>query len=126
MDKTTTKICTDGVGRLGYAKVLVEVKANKEIKDKIKICCKDKNNVTIRFKFVNVVYAFKFVNVVYAWKPLLCDDCKVFGHEVGNYKNYIGSDNVTNSEQRTENRGIGVDKDGYTNVQNNKKWNTVK
>ncbi|GKD22197.1 hypothetical protein Tco_1223900, partial [Tanacetum coccineum] len=72
MDKTTTKIYTEGVGRLGYARVLVEVNANKEIKDKIKMCDKDKNNVTIRFKFVNVVYA---------WKPLLCDDCKVFGHE---------------------------------------------
>ena len=38
MDQTTAKMCNEGIGRLGYARVLVEISAEKEFKDKIEIC----------------------------------------------------------------------------------------
>ncbi|GKE52637.1 zinc knuckle CX2CX4HX4C containing protein [Tanacetum coccineum] len=34
MDKTTTRMCNEGRGRVGYARVLVEVQADKEFKEK--------------------------------------------------------------------------------------------
>nr|GEW85148.1 hypothetical protein [Tanacetum cinerariifolium] len=63
MDKMTTRMCNEGVGRLRFATVLIVVNADKELKDIIEICYKDKNNVT---------KGSKFVNVEYAWKPPMC------------------------------------------------------
>ncbi|GJV56857.1 RNA-directed DNA polymerase, eukaryota, reverse transcriptase zinc-binding domain protein [Tanacetum coccineum] len=71
MDKTTTKLCKYGSGNFGYARVLVEINSNKELKEKVEVCYKSKDNKTI---------CSKFVNVEYSWKPPLCSECKVFGH----------------------------------------------
>ncbi|GJY09143.1 RNA-directed DNA polymerase, eukaryota, reverse transcriptase zinc-binding domain protein [Tanacetum coccineum] len=71
MDKTTTRMCTEGRGRVGYARVLVEVQTDKEFKDKIEICYKSSES---RCSFS------KFVEVKYSWKPPKCSICKVFGH----------------------------------------------
>ncbi|GJY24271.1 RNA-directed DNA polymerase, eukaryota, reverse transcriptase zinc-binding domain protein [Tanacetum coccineum] len=43
MDEITTKMCITGVGRIGFARVLVEIDAEKGIKDKIEIMYKSKN-----------------------------------------------------------------------------------
>ncbi|GJW07256.1 RNA-directed DNA polymerase, eukaryota, reverse transcriptase zinc-binding domain protein [Tanacetum coccineum] len=71
MDKTTTKMCKGGVGNFGYARVLVEIQADKDFKDKIEICYKNNNKKT---------KCSKFVKVEYSWKPPKCCECKVFGH----------------------------------------------
>ncbi|GJW58496.1 RNA-directed DNA polymerase, eukaryota, reverse transcriptase zinc-binding domain protein [Tanacetum coccineum] len=71
MDKTTTKMCRGGIGNFRYARVLVEIQADKEFKDKIKICYR---NNTQRTK------CSEFVKVEYSWKPLKCCESKVFGH----------------------------------------------
>nr|GEV16795.1 hypothetical protein [Tanacetum cinerariifolium] len=71
MDKVTTQTCNEGTGKLGYARVLVVVNAKNEL-DKIKLCYKDKNNVTI---------GTKYVGVEYAWKPPKCSHYAVLGHE---------------------------------------------
>ncbi|PWA82932.1 reverse transcriptase domain, Reverse transcriptase zinc-binding domain protein [Artemisia annua] len=71
MDRTTARMCHMGTGNIGYARVLVEIKAEKELKDKIEIVYKGKDLGTSWTKFVNVEYT---------WKPPRCDHCKVFGH----------------------------------------------
>ncbi|GJV32749.1 hypothetical protein Tco_1393149 [Tanacetum coccineum] len=43
MDEVTTRMCLTGVGRIGFSIVLVEIGADEEIKDKIKIIYKSKN-----------------------------------------------------------------------------------
>ncbi|PWA50197.1 hypothetical protein CTI12_AA472840 [Artemisia annua] len=70
-DAMTTKMYTQGTGRLGYARVLVEVDAKKGLKDAIEVQYCDKNNKTI---------ATKTVKVEYDWKPPMCSKCQVFGH----------------------------------------------
>ncbi|GKD59221.1 zinc knuckle CX2CX4HX4C containing protein [Tanacetum coccineum] len=72
MDEVTTRMCVTGVGRIRFARVLIEIDAKKEIKDIIEIIYKRKN-VTEGTK--------KFVDVEYAWKPSICAHCKVFRHE---------------------------------------------
>ncbi|PWA45862.1 hypothetical protein CTI12_AA513870 [Artemisia annua] len=57
------------VGRLGYARVLVEVDAKRGLQIEIQYC--DKSNKTI---------AVKTVKVEYDWKPPMCTKCHVFGH----------------------------------------------
>ncbi|PWA43896.1 hypothetical protein CTI12_AA532870 [Artemisia annua] len=71
MDAMTTKMCTQGVGRLGYARVLVEADANKGLNDTIEVLYKSKDDGQ---QFV------KKVQVVYDCKPPVCSHCKVFGH----------------------------------------------
>lgn len=71
MDKTTARMCSEGTGNIGFARVLVEIKADREFKEKIEICYKD-NGLLIRNS--------KFVNVEYSWKPPRCSHCKVYGH----------------------------------------------
>nr|GEX70046.1 RNA-directed DNA polymerase, eukaryota, reverse transcriptase zinc-binding domain protein [Tanacetum cinerariifolium]GEX75873.1 RNA-directed DNA polymerase, eukaryota, reverse transcriptase zinc-binding domain protein [Tanacetum cinerariifolium] len=85
MDKTTTMICKDGHGNYGYARVLVEIQADKEFKDVVKICYKSNDQRT---------QCSKFVNVKYSWKPLRCCKCKVLGHDDKKYGTQIRTDNA--------------------------------
>ncbi|PWA79614.1 hypothetical protein CTI12_AA204000 [Artemisia annua] len=89
MDAMTTKMCTQGTGRLGYARVLVEVDAKKGLKDSIEVQYCDKNNKTI---------ATKTVKVEYDWKPPVCSKCQVFGHcndkcGISSDKDTVGANN---------------------------------
>ncbi|GJV01554.1 ATPase, F1/V1/A1 complex, alpha/beta subunit, partial [Tanacetum coccineum] len=77
MDKTTTKMCNEGRGRFGYARVLIEVQAKKEFKEKVEICYSSNQNPEGNFS--------KYVDVEYSWKPPVCTLCKVFGHLDRNY-----------------------------------------
>ncbi|GKE58003.1 ATPase, F1/V1/A1 complex, alpha/beta subunit, partial [Tanacetum coccineum] len=51
VDKTTTRMCKDGTGNIGYARVLVEINADKEFKENIEICYKSDNQKTNCSKF---------------------------------------------------------------------------
>nr|GEX81926.1 RNA-directed DNA polymerase, eukaryota, reverse transcriptase zinc-binding domain protein [Tanacetum cinerariifolium] len=54
MDEVTTKMCVIGVGRIGFARVLVEIDVEKGIKAKIEIIYKSKNVVECTKKVVDV------------------------------------------------------------------------
>ncbi|GJY43524.1 RNA-directed DNA polymerase, eukaryota, reverse transcriptase zinc-binding domain protein [Tanacetum coccineum] len=63
MDEVTTKMCVTGVRRIGFARVLVEIDAEKGIKDKIEIMYRSKNVAT---------GTKKIVDVEYSWIPSIC------------------------------------------------------
>ncbi|GKB27643.1 RNA-directed DNA polymerase, eukaryota, reverse transcriptase zinc-binding domain protein [Tanacetum coccineum] len=71
MDAVTTSICKLGVGRLGFARVLVEVQAKKGLPDKIDVVNKNAEKV---------ITGVKIVQVKYDWMPFVCSQCSVFGH----------------------------------------------
>ncbi|PWA64801.1 RNA-directed DNA polymerase, eukaryota, Reverse transcriptase zinc-binding domain protein [Artemisia annua] len=73
MDEVATKVCMIGIGRLGFARVLAELNAEKQFKDVIEIAYKDKEACT------NMI---KYVQVECDWQPFRCSHCCVFGHEV--------------------------------------------
>nr|GEX34492.1 hypothetical protein [Tanacetum cinerariifolium] len=60
MDQTTTQICKAGYGRLGFARVLIDVEAEKRLPDKID---------TIYKKRDGLVTAKKSVDINYDWSP---------------------------------------------------------
>ncbi|GJV97415.1 RNA-directed DNA polymerase, eukaryota, reverse transcriptase zinc-binding domain protein [Tanacetum coccineum] len=70
MDDMTTKMCQSGVGRTDYARVLVEFKAKKVVKNEIKI----------EYIDIEKVKGTKEVKVMYDWKPEACSHCNVFRH----------------------------------------------
>ncbi|GJT58169.1 RNA-directed DNA polymerase, eukaryota, reverse transcriptase zinc-binding domain protein [Tanacetum coccineum] len=57
MDEVTTKMCVTGVGRIGFARVLVEIDAEKGIKDRIEIMYISKDVTTGTKKSVDVEYS---------------------------------------------------------------------
>nr|GEX18988.1 hypothetical protein [Tanacetum cinerariifolium] len=71
MDEMTTNMCQFGRGRIGFARVLIEVDAKKPFKDRIDVQYRDKSRNIIRTKHIRIEYS---------WKPTVCDFCSVFGH----------------------------------------------
>ncbi|GKD87721.1 RNA-directed DNA polymerase, eukaryota, reverse transcriptase zinc-binding domain protein, partial [Tanacetum coccineum] len=67
MDEVTTKMCVTSVGRIGFARVLVEIDPEKGIKDKTEIMYKSKT-------FAEGTK--KTVDVEYSWLPCICSHCK--------------------------------------------------
>ncbi|PWA90651.1 F-box domain, cyclin-like protein [Artemisia annua] len=110
-------MCNRGMRRLGYARVLVEINAEKGLVDSIDILYK--NTVTEK-QFV------KTVKVEYDWKPPICSTCRVFGHSIDSHKKASSESN--GQEVRKENEEfIGVErkkdqaKEGFVKAQQNKK-----
>ncbi|GJX17729.1 RNA-directed DNA polymerase, eukaryota, reverse transcriptase zinc-binding domain protein [Tanacetum coccineum] len=73
MDQVTSNMCNKGTGRLGYARVLVEIEVVKGFLDSIEI-----NYVDDQYKNKRT----KWVKLEYAWKPIVCNHYKVFGHNL--------------------------------------------
>ncbi|PWA72713.1 hypothetical protein CTI12_AA267840 [Artemisia annua] len=66
------KSLKERIGRLGFARVLVELSAEKQFTDVIEVAYRKKDaSITVT----------KFVQVEYAWKPSQCSHFCVFGHE---------------------------------------------
>ncbi|GJX22735.1 zinc knuckle CX2CX4HX4C containing protein [Tanacetum coccineum] len=73
MDARTTSMCSQNVGRIGYARVLIEVPAKKGLPDEIDIVYKNA---------AKEVIGKKSVKVIYDWAPGVCSECGVFGYTV--------------------------------------------
>nr|GEW43884.1 hypothetical protein [Tanacetum cinerariifolium] len=71
MDTMTASMCHSGIGRMDFARVLVEMDVVKEFKRKLK-CNK---------KMRNKIKGVKKVSVTFDWKPAACTHCRVFGHD---------------------------------------------
>ncbi|GJU17368.1 RNA-directed DNA polymerase, eukaryota, reverse transcriptase zinc-binding domain protein [Tanacetum coccineum] len=105
MDKVTTQMCTEGIGRIRFARVLVEMNAKTDLKDRIEMCYRNKNNETV---------GTKFVDVEYAWKPVRCSHCAVFRHAYSKSgfnpekvkETVIPKNNKNNKEKWTDNEGF--------------------
>ncbi|PWA91582.1 hypothetical protein CTI12_AA007890 [Artemisia annua] len=103
MDTVTAAMCHKGMGNLGYARVLVEIPAEKGLKKSIEIQYRDKNQC---------VKGTKSVQVVYDWIPHVCEHCKVFGHS------YLRCSKRPKSAEELEN-----DAKGNSNVVNENQKN---
>ncbi|GKB01352.1 cytokinin dehydrogenase 3-like protein [Tanacetum coccineum] len=86
LDSYTTDMCMQYWDRLSYAKVMVELKANVELKDNI---------VVVMPKITRASHYTCNVRIEYEWKPPRCSSYKVFGHV---------------HEECTKNTGVGEKK----------------
>ena len=108
MDQATANMCQMGIGKTGFARVLVEVEAVKELKKIVKIeyVDKDKN-----------VKGSKEVQVEFEWKPDRCSHCQVFGHHVDKCKVRPRTDEENKAEEERLKAKQDVQKDGFMDVQ---------
>ncbi|PWA63808.1 ATPase, F1/V1/A1 complex, alpha/beta subunit, Zinc knuckle CX2CX4HX4C [Artemisia annua] len=110
MDRITTSMCEKAYGRASFARVLVEVDAEKELVDNVEVCYESLG------KSMNL-------RVEYAWKPPHCTHCRVFGHE---YK-MCNKREITLEERADKGKGVESNNvknsDGYTDEM---KWQEVR
>ncbi|GKC41131.1 RNA-directed DNA polymerase, eukaryota, reverse transcriptase zinc-binding domain protein [Tanacetum coccineum] len=112
MDQMTADMCREWSGRLGYARVLVEINAEDEFPDKIKI-----NYVDGLMK----IKSTKWVRVEYTWKPSRCIHCKVFGHSLNNCE-VRPKPVVESNNSNTNNKNGGISQEGFMEVKNRKNF----
>ncbi|GKC00831.1 hypothetical protein Tco_0986967 [Tanacetum coccineum] len=83
-----------------YARALIEVRANVELKDNI---------VVDMPKIVREGLYTCTIHIEYEWKPLRCACCKVFGHVQGKCPKNIDSDVMNNMKKPSQaTRGVPV------------------
>ncbi|PWA68705.1 Caffeate O-methyltransferase (COMT) family [Artemisia annua] len=111
----TASVCQMGVGKISYARVLVEVEAGKELKEQVKIEYIDKNKN---------VKGSKEVQVEYEWKPERCNHYNVFGHSFGTCNARPRTESELKEkaaeEEKLKNKNI-VQDDGFIDVQYKKR-----
>ncbi|CAH1427739.1 unnamed protein product [Lactuca virosa] len=110
-DSFTEEMCLEHKGRNAYARILVEMAADKEWMRKIEVSTWD---------FVTNSAVVQSFDVEYAWMPSRCNHCKVYGHtdkvclaalnEEKVVKNGDNGNNKRNKEKEM------VNDDGFTEV----------
>ncbi|XP_021991414.1 uncharacterized protein LOC110888182 [Helianthus annuus] len=72
LDSYTADMCADNWGRSSYARAMIEVSAESDLKDYITLAIP---------KMDEDGYVMERVKVEYEWKPLRCSTCCLFGHD---------------------------------------------
>ena len=114
-DSFTEEMCLEHKGRNAYARILIEMSADKEWKRNIDISTWD---------FVTNSAVIQSFDVEYAWMPSRCSHCKVFGHiDKVCMASMMGAKSMQNggSGISKEDKGKNViDDEGFTEFTNRK------
>ncbi|PWA83035.1 hypothetical protein CTI12_AA173540 [Artemisia annua] len=127
-DKTKSSyaniMCQYGKGRLGYARVLIDVQAKQDFREFIIVQYRYNNGIVIKTKRISVEYS---------WKPTKCEHCQVFGHSLSICKmrprtseeEIAGKEKNVDTEKKMNNNGKNdygkqVDYDGFMTKKNAK------
>ncbi|CAH1436138.1 unnamed protein product [Lactuca virosa] len=110
-DSFTEEMCLEHKGRNAYARILVEMAADKEWMRKIEVSTWD---------FVTNSAVVQSFDVEYAWMPSRCNHCKVYGHTDKVCLAALNEEKVVkNGDNGNNKRNKGkemVNDDGFTEV----------
>ncbi|GKC72398.1 cytokinin dehydrogenase 3-like protein [Tanacetum coccineum] len=100
LDSYTADMCMQSWGRSSYAKVMIKLRADVELKD---------NTVVAMPKITREGHYTCNIHVEYEWKPLRCSSCKVFGHIHEECLKNIGAGEKKTVKKPSQNsRGVPV------------------
>ncbi|KAF5781988.1 putative transcription factor interactor and regulator CCHC(Zn) family [Helianthus annuus] len=102
LDLYTIDMCNEAWGRSSYARALIEISADQDLKGTITMAIPELDGNK---------YVMETIRVEYEWEPPRCAHCCVFGHESEECPKRIGS-----TSKPPTNRPK-VDEDGFTEVQ---------
>ncbi|XP_022003024.1 uncharacterized protein LOC110900443 [Helianthus annuus] len=94
LDSYTADMCADNWGRSSYARAMIEVSAESELKDYISLAIP---------KMDEDGYVMERVKVEYEWKPLRCATCCLFGHD----------EKTCSKNDKGKGKQVIVDEEGY-------------
>ncbi|GJS47941.1 hypothetical protein Tco_0598062 [Tanacetum coccineum] len=89
LDSYTAVMCTDSWGRASYARAMIELKADVDLRYTI---------VVDVSKFSGEGFTTSTIHVEYEWAPPRCSECKVFGHVIDDCPKKIVSGISKNSK----------------------------
>ncbi|XP_021996210.1 uncharacterized protein LOC110893407 [Helianthus annuus] len=120
LDSYTTSMCMDMWGRSSYARALIEVSADKSLREEITMAIPDMEGDG---------FSKETMSVEYEWYPLRCAHCSVFGHSddtcpfqavrQGNARNMDMGGKQHNQGRRPGKHPV-TDEEGYTGVHSKK------
>nr|GEV07164.1 hypothetical protein [Tanacetum cinerariifolium] len=102
LDAFTISMCVDSWGQISFARAIIEIDANSDLKKEVKMAISGNEDDESG-------YNSEVIRVEYECKPPHCLDCKIFGHNFEKCPNkvIVTDDNVDNSAQNN---------DGFTEV----------
>ena len=112
LDSFTSSMCVDSWGRISYARALVEVCSNSELKKEVSMAIPLDDDSG---------YSTEIIRVEYEWTPPHCSVCKIFGHTLSECPKQVKevvhkvSNVVTNASIQVVNND-----EGFTEVRNRK------
>ncbi|GKA36357.1 RNA-directed DNA polymerase, eukaryota [Tanacetum coccineum] len=89
LDSYTAAMCTDSCSRASYARAIIELKADVDLRETI---------VIVLPKFSGQGFTTSTIHVEYECAPPRCSECKVFGHVLDDCPKKIVSDISKNSK----------------------------
>ncbi|KAL8268957.1 hypothetical protein R6Q59_002755 [Mikania micrantha] len=123
MDRITEERCNSQMGKIGYARVLVEVEATTNLP----------NHLEVEFPSINQRPArIVKLDVSYQWKPPMCLHCKVFGHSFQSCKiRPLSEEEKLTRNEKAQGAHITYtnpipDAEGFTTMRNRRNGNTGK
>ncbi|PWA92918.1 zinc knuckle CX2CX4HX4C [Artemisia annua] len=111
----TARMCQMSVGRMGFARVLVEMNATKEIPEMIEVVYRNGQKEEL---------CRKKVKVEFDWTPPRCATCCIFGHTDQKCGKKISVEETNKPKECTENKEMNAD-DGFEEVRNKKNGGKV-
>ncbi|GJW53119.1 hypothetical protein Tco_0097204, partial [Tanacetum coccineum] len=100
IDSYTSDMCLQFWDMSSYARTMIELQADVELKDTIMVAMP---------KLTREGFYTCIVRVEYLWKPSRCACCKVLGHYLDECPNNIDSDVVKNMKNPSQNpKGVSV------------------
>ncbi|GKA33655.1 trichome birefringence-like protein 3 [Tanacetum coccineum] len=105
LDAFTNTMCTQAWGRVGYARALIEVHAEKDLKKEIIMAVPNIENESEEPTMITIP-------IDYEWKPPHCLECRVFGHTHDQCPKSV----IEKPKQQVK----AMDTEGFTTVTNRK------
>ncbi|XP_022003085.1 uncharacterized protein LOC110900505 [Helianthus annuus] len=94
LDSYTADMCVDSWGRSSYARAMIELNVDNDLKDHITIAIP---------KMEEEGFIMEQVKVEYEWRPLRCSVCCLFGHD----------DNMCSKKPNGKSKMVSVDEEGF-------------
>ncbi|GJW36320.1 putative reverse transcriptase domain-containing protein [Tanacetum coccineum] len=101
LDSYTSDMCMQSWGRSSYARAMIELRADVELRDNI---------VAAMPKITGEGYYTCNIRVEYEWKPPRCACCKVFGHTQEECPKDVGTGEIKNLKKTSQTpKGFPID-----------------
>ncbi|GJQ97256.1 hypothetical protein Tco_0008395 [Tanacetum coccineum] len=100
LDAFTSLMCVEEQGQIGYARALIEVRADKELKQEVIMAVPNVEDDSVS-------HTLEKIRVEYEWKPPLCLDYHMFGH---------ANKQCPKRVQEQPSHTVEADDDGFTHV----------
>ncbi|XP_022024390.1 uncharacterized protein LOC110924702 [Helianthus annuus] len=110
LDSYTSSMCSDMWGRSSYARALIEVSAEKNLRDQITLAIPEPEGEG---------FVKETMSVEYEWSPLRCGHCCVFGHSNETCPNQPKQQGNVRNDTRAGKKPV-VDDEGFSGVHGKK------